>query len=101
MKSKCPSWRGKAPDRPRCQGRRGMAFIGAKRRPLTEEADGSGAGFSQEGQKGEKTVPLRTYVEGLCSCRFSENGFWERAKRIDREHFRHLPVANEPVRPEP
>jgi hypothetical protein len=27
-----------------------MAFIGAQRRPLTEEADGSGAGFSQEGQ---------------------------------------------------
>ncbi len=29
------------------------AFIGAKRRPLTEEADGSGAGFSQEGQANE------------------------------------------------
>jgi hypothetical protein len=27
----------------------GWAFIGAKRRALTEEADGSGAGFSQEG----------------------------------------------------
>jgi hypothetical protein len=27
-----------------------MAFIGAQRRPLTEEADGSGAGFGQEGQ---------------------------------------------------
>ena len=27
----------------------GWAFIGAKRRGLTEEADGSGAGFSQEG----------------------------------------------------
>ena len=28
----------------------GLAFIGAKRRGLTEGADGSGAGFSQEGQ---------------------------------------------------
>jgi len=28
-----------------------FAFIGAKRRALTEQADGSGAGFSQEGQK--------------------------------------------------
>jgi hypothetical protein len=28
----------------------GFAFIEAKRRALTEQADGSGAGFSQEGQ---------------------------------------------------
>jgi hypothetical protein len=28
----------------------GLAFIGAKRRALTEEAGGSGAGFGQEGQ---------------------------------------------------
>jgi hypothetical protein len=27
-----------------------LAFIGAKRRAFTEEADGSGAGFGQEGQ---------------------------------------------------
>jgi len=45
-----PFWRVEAPVRPRCQGRRGLAFIGAQRRPLTEEADGSGAGFGQEGQ---------------------------------------------------
>jgi hypothetical protein len=32
-----------------------FAFTGAKRKPLTEEADGSGAGFSQEGQC-ERTV---------------------------------------------
>jgi len=50
MKSNCPSWRGKAPVRPRGQGRRVVAFTGAERKPLTEEADGSGAGFSQEGQ---------------------------------------------------
>jgi len=31
---KIPSWRGKATVRPRRQGRRGMAFIGAKRKPL-------------------------------------------------------------------
>ena len=28
----------------------GLAFIGAQRRALTEEAGGSGAGFGQEGQ---------------------------------------------------
>jgi len=28
----------------------GSAFIGAQRRALTEEADGSGAGFGQEGR---------------------------------------------------
>ena len=50
VKSKCPSWRGKATVRPRRQGRRGVAFIGASGNPCTEEADGSGAGFSQEGQ---------------------------------------------------
>jgi len=50
MKSKCPSWRGKAPVRPRRQGRSGLAFTGAKRKPLTEEAGGSGEEFSQEGQ---------------------------------------------------
>jgi putative SOS response-associated peptidase YedK len=50
MKNKCPSWRGKATVRPRRQGRLCLAFTGAKRKPLTEEADGAGAGFSQEGQ---------------------------------------------------
>ena len=50
MKSKMPFMRGKAPVRPRCQGRRGLAFIGAKRRPLTQEADGAGARFGKEGQ---------------------------------------------------
>jgi hypothetical protein len=56
MGGKWPSWQGKATVRPRCQGRRGMAFIGAQRRPLTEEADGSGAGFSQEGHLGQDSV---------------------------------------------
>jgi hypothetical protein len=49
MKSKSPSWQGKATVRPRRQGRRGVAFTGAKRKPLTEGAGGSGAGCSQEG----------------------------------------------------
>jgi len=35
QKSKCRSSRGKATVRPRCQGRRVVAFIGAKRRPFT------------------------------------------------------------------
>jgi hypothetical protein len=65
MKSKCPSWRGKATVRPRCQGRRSVAFIGAKRRPLTGEAGGSGAGFPQEGQAGKQTVPVESHRSAL------------------------------------
>ena len=49
IKSKCPSWRGEALGRPRCQGRVVFAFIGAKRRALTE-AGGSGAGFASDEQ---------------------------------------------------
>jgi hypothetical protein len=49
MKSKSPSWQGKATVRPRRQGRPVVAFTGAKRKPLTEEAGGAGAEFSQEG----------------------------------------------------
>src|SRR5258708_2863532 len=49
--SKCPSREGQAPVRPRCQGRRGLAFIGAQRRPLTEEAGGSGAGKTDHLQR--------------------------------------------------
>jgi hypothetical protein len=48
MKNKCPSWRGKATVRPRRQGRRRVAFTGAKRKPLTEGAGGSDAEFGQE-----------------------------------------------------
>jgi len=33
-----------------------LAFIGAKRRPLTGQAGGSGAGFQQEGQKSRKEL---------------------------------------------
>ena len=67
MKNKCPSWRGKATVRPRRQGRRGVAFTGAKRKPLTEEADGSGAGFSQEGH-----LPELCLKDGFQIC---ENDF--------------------------
>jgi hypothetical protein len=49
MKNKCPSWRGKAPVRPRRQGRRVVAFTGAERKPLTEEVGGSGAGLARKG----------------------------------------------------
>lgn len=45
-----PFWRSPATSRPRCQGRVGFAFTGAKRTPLTEEAGGLGAVFPQEGQ---------------------------------------------------
>jgi hypothetical protein len=46
---------GEATVRSRRQGRRSVVFIGAKRKPLTEGADGSGAEFGQEGQK----IPVR------------------------------------------
>src|SRR5260370_40330633 len=36
-----------------------FAFIGAKRRPLTEEAGGPGAGFQQEGQRTELSFMIR------------------------------------------
>src|ERR1700692_4514045 len=62
------------PSRPRCQGRVGFAFIGAKRRPLTEEAGGLGAVFTQEGQTGEKTVPLGTYRWKSRFCKCGETG---------------------------
>ncbi len=42
--------RASAHGRPRCQGRRGEPFIGAQRRPLTEQAGGTGACFASEEQ---------------------------------------------------
>jgi len=42
--------RASAHGRPRCQGRRGKPFFGAQRRPLTEEAGGTGACFTSEEQ---------------------------------------------------
>ena len=46
-----PKW-SPAPSRPRCQGRVVFAFTEAQRTPLTEEAGGLGAVFTQEGQRG-------------------------------------------------
>jgi len=51
IKSKCPSWRGEAPGRPRCQGRVVFAFIGAKRETLDRRSGRLGAGLRQEGQE--------------------------------------------------
>ena len=50
MKSKCLPG---GPTRPsaRAVNGAGFAFIEAKRRPLTGEAGGSGAGFRQEGSR--------------------------------------------------
>src|SRR5215470_5584505 len=48
-RSKCPSWRGDAPVRPHCQGR-GVSV----HRSEAQSLDGSGAGFSQEGQRDRK-----------------------------------------------
>src|SRR5258705_7911791 len=42
----------------------GWAFIGAQRRALTEQADGSDAGFSQEGQTAERTVEEKVFHVG-------------------------------------
>jgi hypothetical protein len=46
-KKNLPFMQAKTTVRPRCQGRRVVAFIGAKRRPFTEEAGGSGAGLAR------------------------------------------------------
>jgi len=50
-KKQMPFWRSPATSRPRCQGRVGFAFTGAKRTPLTEEAGGLGAVFPQKGRQ--------------------------------------------------
>jgi len=44
IKSKCPSWRGEALGRPRCQGRMVFAFIGAERETLDRMSGRLGAG---------------------------------------------------------
>jgi len=63
MKKQMPSWLGEATVRPRRQGRRGAAFIGAKLKPLTERADGAGAGFragrQESGSLREKSLALQ------------------------------------------
>jgi len=51
-----------------------FAFIGAKRRPLTGEAGGSGAGFKQEGQGGGSDVTNSALRR--CTNR------WSRSKRL-------------------
>src|ERR1700689_1566007 len=50
----------------------GFAFTGAQRTPLTGEAGGLGAVFSQEGHCGKKTVPVGTYRRELWLCKFGE-----------------------------
>jgi len=52
--------RASAHGRPRCQGRRGEPFIGAQRRPFTEEAGGAGACFASEEQLNFVKVSYRT-----------------------------------------
>jgi len=47
MKNKCPSWRGKATGRPRRQGRRCLAFTGAKRKPFYEKGRSGQAPLSR------------------------------------------------------
>jgi len=58
-----------------------LAFIGAKRRPLTEGADGSGAGFQQEGQRGGRIDGQIdgaevTCVEGATNTKLDSSGLW-------------------------
>jgi hypothetical protein len=71
-----PSWREEATVRPRRQGRRGVAFTEAKRKPLTEEAGGAGAEFSQEefggkqnfdthGKRSRQNKDCRLWVIGI------------------------------------
>ena len=68
-----PKW-SPAPSRPRCQGRVVFAFTEAQRTPLTEEAGGLGAVFSQEGQRGKKTARLVTYRRQLWFCESVKTG---------------------------
>jgi hypothetical protein len=51
MKNKCPSWRGEATVRLRRQGRRGMAFTGAERKPLTEKRTDQAQGLARKGSE--------------------------------------------------
>jgi hypothetical protein len=51
--------------RPRCQWRMVLAFIGAKRRPLKEEAGGLGAGFGRKGRRESHTSSfICVHLEG-------------------------------------
>lgn len=69
MKNKCPSWRGEAPGRPRCQGRVFFAFIGAERETLDRRSGRLGAGFGQEGRKIGSCVQQVEKEQGRnCDC---------------------------------
>jgi len=63
---------GNAHGRPRCQGRMFFAFIEAKRESLDRRRGRLGAGFSQEGQTGERTVPLGSELKGVKICNLVE-----------------------------
>jgi hypothetical protein len=63
MKSKCPSWRRKAPVGPRRQGHRSVAFTGAKRKSLTEDADDQAQGLARKGRSGFVEVPINRTVK--------------------------------------
>jgi len=62
-KSKCPSWRSQQRLAVRAVKGAPFAFTGAKRKPLTEEAYGLGAGFCQEGQTDSRmmTEPINRH----------------------------------------
>jgi hypothetical protein len=82
----------------------GCAFIGAKRRALTGEADGAGAGFSQEGQRADRTSMFdlawkdtgTVFASGFLLCPVSllytfvlmlDQGVWAEVK-VGNEHLR-------------
>jgi hypothetical protein len=67
----------------------GLAFIGAKRRPLIEAADGPGAGFKQEGQSGSISMTstalcqrqidgpgVSGYMAGATDMKCDSGGLW-------------------------
>src|SRR5260370_1207574 len=64
IKSKCPSWRGEAPGRPRCQGRVVFAFIGAKRESLEKKRAVQAQVFSRKGRR-RKSIRDGIYRSGL------------------------------------
>lgn len=88
-----PSWRGKAPVRPRRQGRRGVAFIGAQRKPLhgrsgrirhrVQPGRGSRNRISSNPPRtnsrrfpGKRTIPRKYAHESMSAASICEAAFW-------------------------
>jgi len=71
-----------------------FAFIEAKRRALTEEAGGSGAGFQQEGQRFEILRSLEVVLYDW-SCEMKRRGGKEEVVGGDLVNLESQPVGLE------